>query len=252
MMGLLMKKSGYHYYSSGKDITFERDSIRRANLLSRNRLNPPLDNVDYLVLRQRKQILKAWFSEIDCNNLLVLDVGGRIQPYRLLLEPNIKLYIAIDLILAGLVDVVANAENLPFLDNTFDIVLCCQTLGYVRNPSLAISEMHRVLQLRGKLFLTTPAFFPEHHDELWRFLPEGLRYLTRDFSRVEIQPEGYSGAGIIRAVNVNLHRDIENRKLLRLAKITTIPFLNLLGLLLDWLTIPNTRSTSNYSLMAIK
>ncbi len=244
---------GYDYYTtSAKNTGLEQKGILDAQQLSHSRLNPTLDDVDYLVLRHRTRILGEWFANINCNPLSVLDVGGRIQPYRPLLEPLIERYVAVDVQLQGLVDVLAEGDCLPFGEHTFDIALCTQALHYMPDPGLAITEMHRVLRPGGSLFLTTPSLFPEHHDHFWRFLPGGLRYLTRDFATVEIRAEGYSGAGLLRAINVTLHADVKNPRVLRLARRTTIPILNLLGLLLDWLVAPNTRSTANYSVMAVK
>lgn len=230
----------------------EVKSIQASQELSELRLKPRLNDVDYLVYKERTRILEEWFARIEDNSLLVLDVGGRIQPYRRLLDGKIEQYVALDLQLEGLVNVLATVELLPFVDNSFDVVFCFQVLHYVPNPELAVKEMHRVLRPRGRLFLSTPSLFPEFHDHLWRFLPGGLRYLTRCFSAVEIQAEGFSGAGLLRAINSTLHTDIDKYWVLRLAQRTSVPLLNLLGLLLDRISAPNTRSTANYTLMAIK
>jgi SAM-dependent methyltransferase len=162
---------GYHYYKSSNGTTgLDPEGIRGAQQLGQYYLNSPLSNLDYLVDKKRTQILAEWFGDLDESGLSVLDVGGRIQRYRPLLESRIEHYVAVDLQLEGLVDVLATAVCLPFGEDTFDIVLCSQVLHYVPDPGLAINEMHRVLRPGGKLFLTTPSLFPEHHDHLWRFL----------------------------------------------------------------------------------
>ena len=62
----------------------------------------------------------------------MLDVGGRIQPYRVLL-PGIR-YLAIDLQVTPLVDVVANAERIPFCKQEFDLVLAHANAGVCAGP----------------------------------------------------------------------------------------------------------------------
>ncbi|HBB32224.1 MAG TPA: hypothetical protein DDZ80_23710 [Cyanobacteria bacterium UBA8803] len=51
--------------------------------------------------------------------------------------------------------IVADAQNLPFPDNSFDLVFSCECLEHVPNPQLALTEMQRVLKPSGKLILTT-------------------------------------------------------------------------------------------------
>ena len=48
-------------------------------------------------------------------------------------------------------------DRLPFLDNSFDEVLCTETIEHVRDVQLFFSEARRVLRPRGSLWVTTPA-----------------------------------------------------------------------------------------------
>src|SRR5207249_1297728 len=45
---------------------------------------------------------------------------------------------------------------LPFADESFDLVLCADTLEYVEDLPRTLSELRRVLALDGRLALTTP------------------------------------------------------------------------------------------------
>ena len=216
------------------------------------RLNPSLSDPDYLIFKLRRPIVEKWCAAIGDVDLVVLDIGGRIQPYRSFLQTSAKHYVAVDLMLEGLVNVVATGEKLPFMDGCCDLVLCNDTFQYVPNPASAVNEIYRVLRKGGRLILSTRGSYPEHHDEYWRFLPNALRHLTTAFSKVEVAPEGYSAAGMAILVNVLLHRSIRADWLNRIARITTIPFLNLLGLWLDRFFVGHTRSTCGYSLLAVK
>ena len=59
----------------------------------------------------------------------MLDIGGRIQPYRPLIENRLHRYIAIDPLATGLVDAVAIGEYLPFRSEIFDLVMRDQGVG---------------------------------------------------------------------------------------------------------------------------
>lgn len=53
----------------------------------------------------------------------------------------------------------ADAQNMPFEENSFDIVVSCETIEHVPNPQAAVSEMYRVCKPSGTLYLTTPNYF---------------------------------------------------------------------------------------------
>jgi ubiquinone/menaquinone biosynthesis C-methylase UbiE len=50
---------------------------------------------------------------------------------------------------------VANAENLPFVSNSFDYYVSCETLEHVLDPAKMILEIKRVLRADGKFIVTT-------------------------------------------------------------------------------------------------
>lgn len=52
--------------------------------------------------------------------------------------------------------IVAKAENLPFADNTFDLVTCLEVLEHVQNPQLVIRGIYRVLKPNGTLVVLVP------------------------------------------------------------------------------------------------
>ena len=69
---------------------------------------------------------------------------------------------------------------LPFDDNTFDLVVCTETLEHVRDVQLLLSEARRVLEPRGRLALTTPA-----HRRLMP-VPDPLSPHIRFFTRASL------------------------------------------------------------------
>jgi SAM-dependent methyltransferase len=185
--------------------------------------------------------------------LCVLDVGGRIQPYRALLGNSFVRYLAIDVRQTPLVDVVARGEHLPLASEQFDLVFCTQVLEYIPDPQLVINEIYRTLKTGGVLLLSAPAVFPRDSDvEYWRFLPCALRKLLSEFSHVDVTPEGNSLDGLIRTLNVCLV-SLSPQPLGRMFRISMVPLLNLVAVLLQ-LIAPSRddRFTVNFSAWAQK
>jgi len=83
--------------------------------------------------------------------------------------------------------------KLPYADNSFDYVICDQVLEHIEgDPQQAINEAHRVLRSGGILIAATVFIHPKHYGpkDMWRFSPDALHYLCRDFSEI-IQCEGW-------------------------------------------------------------
>jgi len=227
--------------------------LEKVQRESRERLYPSLTNPNWLVLRRRRQIFEAGLHRLPESGLSVLDIGGRLQPYRLVLGARVKNYIAVDLRVNPLVDISAAAEALPFPDGQFDFVICTQVFEYLPDPRLALAEIKRVLRNGGVLFLSSPAVFLQNNDrECWRFLPEGWRQLLREFSTVEIVPEGNSLTGFFRTCNVFMMSFFKPRFLAPVWQWTLVPFLNISGYVLEGLAGQNTNFTANYSVWARK
>lgn len=51
---------------------------------------------------------------------------------------------------------VADAEELPFEDDTFDIIVCNASFHHYIHPEAVLNEMHRVLRDGGKLIIGDP------------------------------------------------------------------------------------------------
>ncbi len=217
------------------------------------RLNPTLRNPDYLVLMERRKLLAGWIERLPKKPLQVLDVGGRIQPYRSLLEGRLKTYFSVDPLPTKLVNAVALGEWLPFAPACFDLVICTQVLCYCENPFQVVQEIHRVLKPGGGLLLSSPAIFPRHAEQdRWRFFPSGLKLLLQEFSHVEIAPEGCSLAAICRTLTVGLDQCPADGLLHRLASSLLIPTVNRIGQRFDKLSRGDTRFTTNYCMFAQK
>jgi SAM-dependent methyltransferase len=229
-----------------------KDPVQEFQKAATERLYPSITNPNWLVLRKRRELFRRWVEGSLTKDAAVLDVGGRIQPYRTLL-PGVR-YLAIDLRHTPLVDIVARAEQIPFISQGFDLVLCTQMLEYAPDPGLVLTEIYRVLKPGGRLLLSVPTVFPRDADEdRWRFLPAGIRQLLSAFSEVEIVPEGGSIAGFFRTTNVYLCLFARYSVIRTALTYTVIPVLNLMGLGLEEIArSSNDAFAVNYSAMARK
>ncbi len=55
---------------------------------------------------------------------------------------------------------VADAEELPFSDDTFDIIVCNASFHHYVHPHIVVAEMSRVLKVGGKLLIGDPYIPP--------------------------------------------------------------------------------------------
>jgi SAM-dependent methyltransferase len=232
----------------------QAETLEQVQRVGRQRLYPSLTNPNWLILRKRRELFRRWLDRIPSGNLTVLDVGGRIQPYRPLIGSPDARYVAVDLRPTPLVNIVANAEHLPLRNEVFDLVFCTQMLEYVPNPSQVIVEIYRVLKPGGTLLLSVPTAFPRDADEdRWRFLPAGITQLLAPFSVVEVVPEGGSITGLLRTASVCLHVFAKYPVIRKFVSYTLVPLLNCLGFGLEELVRSrNDVFSVNYSAMAMK
>lgn len=89
-------------------------------------------------------------------------------------------------------DVVGDAHNLPFKDESFEVVVCSEMLEHADDPPKVISEIERVLKPGGLVVLTTRFAYPVHDapNDYWRFTPYGLRKLFSAFEVIEVATDG--------------------------------------------------------------
>ena len=89
-------------------------------------------------------------------------------------------FVNIDLFPAAGVDVITDAECLPFPSNLFDRIECDAVLEHVECPEQVIREIKRVLAPGGYAHLVTPFCHPFHEypRDYRRFTLDGLKVLV--------------------------------------------------------------------------
>lgn len=94
------------------------------------------------------------------------------------LHPSV---INLDLVSGETIDVCASAEQLPFPDEFFDLVLSQEVLEHVRDPFQAMKEMKRVLKKGGTIYCQVPFIIGYHPgpNDFWRFTKEGIQEMVQ-------------------------------------------------------------------------
>ncbi|PYV55522.1 MAG: hypothetical protein DMG91_11885 [Acidobacteria bacterium] len=227
-----------------------RDELLR---IARDRLYPSLTNPNYLVLRARRVIFSDWMRNLP-DGVDVLDVGGRYQPYRPLLQEKTKTYVALDVEPSELLSVRASGEHLPFADASFDLAIATQVFEYFEVPQQAAAELYRVLRPGGVLLMSTAFLAPRFVDEeLWRYTAQGLRNLLAAFAQITVQPELSNLASVCRLKNLFLHDALILPALRKLYGFTICPVINLMGRAFEAAAFSRSDNwAGNYSVRAIK
>lgn len=230
------------------------ETLDLVNREGRERLHPSVRNPSWLVLRKRREIFRRWIERVEGRELRVLDVGGRIQPYRPLLEGRVRSYVAVDVRPTPLVDVVGRGEQIPLANERFDLAICTQVLEYVGDPAELIGEIRRVLKPGGWLLLSAPSVAPQDSGEdRWRFLEAGIRQLLAEFDRVEVVAEGGTVAGFFRMVNACMNIFARYEWVRTLFRYSLFPVVNVAGSLCESLLGGrNVQFAANYSACARK
>ena len=118
--------------------------------------------------------------------LLNIGSGDRFLGGRGLEKSNLR-FVNLDITPLASVDVVGDAQQLPFADAVFDGIICQAVLEHVPRPQKVIAEMYRVLNRGGIIYIEVP-FLQGYHPapkDFFRYTLEGLDVLLSDFSKKE-------------------------------------------------------------------
>lgn len=140
-------------------------------------------------------LLVDWLEPGSTQNVLDIATGGGHVAKQL--APHVNHVMATDITEAMLTNTaahlkafdnisfqVADAENLPLKDNSFDIITCRIAAHHFPNPELFIAEVFRVLKPNGQfLFIDNIAPETASHDRFVNSLEK-----MRDYSHVRSRP----------------------------------------------------------------
>jgi SAM-dependent methyltransferase len=135
---------------------------------------------------------KCFISNYVGNDKMVLNVGsGNSKIHEHICNVDIFTY--------DNVDVVCNIEDLPFLDNSIDVVFNSAVLEHVPNPNKVIDEIYRILKKDGVIYSAFPFMQGFHASpyDFSRVTEEGIKVLHKDFELIEVKPFGGPTSGML-------------------------------------------------------
>lgn len=113
------------------------------------------------------------------------DVNGTLKPIF-----SKQQYTGTDIAKGPNVDVVCEAESLPFYNEKFDVVVSANCLEHVANPFQWAREVARILRVGGWLAIQTPAMIHYHNPpHYWQVRKDGMRLLFKDLIEIELCEE---------------------------------------------------------------
>lgn len=129
--------------------------------------------------KARLEILESLFEtkiRSDRQNLTILNAGAATGATSEMLKRHGRVTTLeydkdCSLFLEGILNekiVNASLTELPFEDNSFDVVCAFDVIEHIEDDKKAVSEMYRVLKTGGIVFITVPAFMSmwSEHDEI--------------------------------------------------------------------------------------
>jgi SAM-dependent methyltransferase len=117
---------------------------------------------DYRAIWNSKPSLRAVYTDIYQRMLAktvpgpTLEIGGGSGNFK----ATVPHTITSDIAMAPWLDLVCDAQRLPFADSAFANVVMVDVLHHIENPLRALIEMRRVLQPGGRLIACEPAITP--------------------------------------------------------------------------------------------
>ena len=86
------------------------------------------------------------------------------------------------------VDLVCDAKNIPFADNSIDQIFNFSLLEHTKDPFAIMDEIYRVLKPGGTVYTLVPFLQPFHSspDDYWRFTKDGVKELHNNFTEIKI------------------------------------------------------------------
>ena len=133
----------------------------------------------------KKRIYKYLASIPQKGNEKALDLGcGNAPYYHKFIKGKL---ICFDINKTKEIDVIGDADFLPFKSNFFDKVISFNSLYYFKNPFNVVENVSRILKQHGKFILMLPFFYPIHDAPIdkYRFSEYGIRSMLEKDFRIE-------------------------------------------------------------------
>jgi len=97
-----------------------------------------------------------------------------------------KRIIHLDIFQYKIIDVISDAGEMPFRENSFNAIFCHAVLEHVKNPFLVAEEFSRLLKSSGYISISIPFLHPYHDvpDHYFNATTSGIKTLFENFESV--------------------------------------------------------------------
>lgn len=123
------------------------------------------------------------YCENNIEQKNILDIGaldggnGSMRP----IFAKAKQYVGLDLQPGNNVDIIGDAHNLPFDNESFDIIISSSCFEHDPFFWISFLEMSRVVKTNGYIYVCAPSAGPYHPEKCpgdsWRFYPDSWKSL---------------------------------------------------------------------------
>ncbi|MFH1888974.1 MAG: methyltransferase domain-containing protein [Candidatus Omnitrophota bacterium] len=189
-------------------------SLVRSRRLSRllGFLKPP----SFSLNTSFPQVREALFENTGTGSPRVLFIGG-------MRKSDLKYFdfaerVVIDINDSPTVDMIADAHKLPFVAQSFDILICQAVLEHVIDDEEVLQEIYRVLKHGGLAYVSIPFIQPYHSSpcDFRRFTLTGLESRMKSYRRIASGVASGPGSAMARLIVV-FAMSLSDNQLLRRA-----------------------------------
>lgn len=155
---------------------YQNISVDHLSSVAQSGVNPFIEESLWLELENSTRSL---FKElpVNLNNLVALDVG--VGTGRLLQPLSLKTKYGIDISTPylkiaeskGFKCCFSKVEDMPFVDNSFDLITCTDVLEHVFDLNASLKQIERVLKPSGYLVIRVP-----YKEDISPYLDDGYPY----------------------------------------------------------------------------
>jgi ubiquinone/menaquinone biosynthesis C-methylase UbiE len=168
--------------------TTQSSSFRDKSLKNTVRKNIlPSLSIDFTYEKRYSELAERFKGK----NILVIGCGDKIALYNKIFKDS--LVINSDVHVQFSPDIVFDSHQIPFKDESFDLIIAAQVLEHTFKPWIVAEELERTIKTGGNLLIEVPFNFPYHSPpyDFFRFTFTGLRSLFPKSNLVKYEvPEG--------------------------------------------------------------
>jgi len=205
-----------HTYEKGESTTINYSSPSAFKKILR-RLTPSISN--NLVARSNYQFI----SNKIPNNARILFIGGSSKGYGsdYIYSNNSYDIVGLDVSVGEYTDIVADAHDIPFVDQSFDLIVIQAVIEHVIDPIRCVEEAYRVLKNGGIIYSESPFMQQVHMREydFTRYSYLGMLKLFAQFNDIKSGICCGPGMALAWSYTYFLRSFSTNKKIIRLITI---------------------------------